>query len=154
CTRAASSGRTLGPPLTTRETVARLTPATAATCFMVGRRPLAASWPAPPRPAPPPASRPEGSSASEFENVSSELVMSGSPCSSAVGSIHTEVKKTFPLDTDSPHAYSGRVVVNVLSDLGRSGREPRNGERVGKRDDQESGEVLAVAGRRHRAHRA
>jgi hypothetical protein len=40
CTFSARSGRTLGPPLTTRDTVLRLTPATAATSFIVGRRAL------------------------------------------------------------------------------------------------------------------
>src|SRR3954454_12770288 len=37
-TRSASAGATSGAPLTTRETVARLTPATGATSFIVGRR--------------------------------------------------------------------------------------------------------------------
>ena len=39
-TLSASSGATGGLPLTTLETVLRLTPATAATSFIVGRRPL------------------------------------------------------------------------------------------------------------------
>src|SRR5690349_25044115 len=37
CTCAASTGFTLGTPLTTRETVLRLTPAARATSFMLGR---------------------------------------------------------------------------------------------------------------------
>jgi hypothetical protein len=38
CTRAASSGATSGASLTTRDTVVRLTPASVATSFIVGRR--------------------------------------------------------------------------------------------------------------------
>src|SRR3954447_23063976 len=44
CTRSASAGATSGASLTTRETVARLTPATAATSFIVGLRLRVLTW--------------------------------------------------------------------------------------------------------------
>src|SRR5215213_3042760 len=55
CTRSASLGSTFGSALSARETVLRLTPATAATSRMVGRRPLAPDARPSPAAGPPPA---------------------------------------------------------------------------------------------------
>src|ERR1700760_3816911 len=90
-TRAAVSGSTPGSPLTTRDTVIRLTPAAAATSRMVGRlftpprRPAPPRLPAtqglpaaqrPPSASPPPASCPHG-------NVINLLPRGGSHLTSA-----------------------------------------------------------------------